>query len=249
MKTGYTLIELVIVAGIISVLTGSTIVAYSRFSERRVAQSEAERVVDYLRKVRTKATAVDIPQGSSGVRSYEVSVDEVSGTMRTDVDASSGRVDDYVEAFSLGSQASFTAAATIIFEARTGLLGSESDIVLGVCSSNTLYNVTVDRSGNVNGPSLNPGSCTSPGPTPTPTPTATVTVTPTETVTPSPTVEPTQTATPTPTPTPTATPTLTPTPSPVCNFSQTFPYYSYEGGVCVQKDECGISHPSCIDAI
>lgn len=72
-SSGFTLIEILVVSGIVILLMGSALLALVGFGDRKGVQSDAQLVVNHLRSVRVKAMAVEVPdECSEGVLNYEI---------------------------------------------------------------------------------------------------------------------------------------------------------------------------------
>ncbi len=75
MNKGFSLIELVVVLGILSVLVGASLVALVPFGEKRNASDDSKTLATEIRQVVNKATAVEVPDGCTGLNNYLIEFD------------------------------------------------------------------------------------------------------------------------------------------------------------------------------
>lgn len=69
---GFTLIELMVVVGIIIVLSGLALAGYYRFTQKQEADSEARNFVTIMRKVQSMAKNLVYPTGCNNLTGYRV---------------------------------------------------------------------------------------------------------------------------------------------------------------------------------
>jgi hypothetical protein len=152
---GYTLIELLVVVGIMIMLMGGAILALNSFSERKGALADARLVVDHLRAVRVKATAVEIPAAClNGVLNFTV---RFSGeTISTEANCVGGVVVP-LPAVVLDESIFKAPLPTLIFVAGDGGIGTLKTV--RICGNGTGYKVEVAATGVVAQPVLDPTAC------------------------------------------------------------------------------------------
>jgi prepilin-type N-terminal cleavage/methylation domain-containing protein len=142
---GFTLIELMISVTILLLMAGFSVARLVDFADRRAVFNDAKFVVEELRKIRTKATAIEVPSGCSGVSSYNVSL---SGSdIDVDVACTLGSVDNYIQSSLSGSV--FLISYTVIFDTY-GRTGVDTDIL--VCKNGDGYKIVVTSEGVINQP-------------------------------------------------------------------------------------------------
>ena len=151
---GFTLIELLVVVGIIILLMGSSILALSNYTDRRKALSDARLVVDHLRAVRIKATAVEVPAVCiNGVANYTVTF---SGpTIMTTANCSGGG-SEVGPAVVLGNS-SFKVLPTLVFVVGDGGIGNVQTV--SICGNGFGYSVDVAAGGMVAQPRSDDAVC------------------------------------------------------------------------------------------
>lgn len=82
-RRGFTLIELIIVVGIIILLAGTSIAAYFRFSQRQAALNDARNFSTKLREVQAMAKNLVYPANCSGLVGYRLVADDSGYTCET----------------------------------------------------------------------------------------------------------------------------------------------------------------------
>ncbi|MBI1871809.1 hypothetical protein HYS10_00110 [Candidatus Collierbacteria bacterium] len=143
-----------VVTAIISVIGVGSIVAITRFSERREAQTDALALAEHLRKIQVKASAVDVPTGCTGITNYTVSMSGASLTVN--ISCTVGSVTDAADLrFSLQNSV-FSSAKTIVFDSRT-VAATITDI--DICGNTYKYRVSVSALGNISQPIYQPSGC------------------------------------------------------------------------------------------
>jgi len=152
MNKGFTLIELLIVIGIIVVLTGMSVAAFSNFRDRRRVYETAKLVVEELRRVRAKAMAVEIPAGCIGIQNYTI---DMSGSLATtDVNCASGSRTNYLQTSLF--DASFLGSFVVVFD----IYGKNSgNINVSVCGGGYKFDVGVSDVGVISQPVEDVGGC------------------------------------------------------------------------------------------
>lgn len=82
-QNGYSLIELVVVVGLMVLLMGGGIAAFSSFNDRQKAVEGARTLQSWLRTAQSRARALEKPPGCDQLHSYRVSTITNSDTVET----------------------------------------------------------------------------------------------------------------------------------------------------------------------
>lgn len=144
-QCGFTLIELMVSVTILLLLAGFSVSRLVDFAEKRAVFNDAKFVVEELRKIRTKATAVEVPAGCSGVVSYDISLS--GSSIGVDVNCATGSVANYIN--SSLSESSFKEPYSVVFDTY-GRTGSSTDIF--VCQGTSGYKVVMSIDGVITQP-------------------------------------------------------------------------------------------------
>lgn len=152
---GFTVVELLVVVGIMVLLSGGAIVAYVRFTERRQAVSDAQEVAQYLRMVQKKAFSVEVPVGCTDVQNYAVTL--TSSSVSTNVICRLGSVSNYLPA--LNSSSTLSPTGPITFRTRLGGAQIASPVTVSTCRNGIRHNITVNLNGMIDGPVLSAIAC------------------------------------------------------------------------------------------
>lgn len=201
-QSGFTLIEVLVAAIIIGVISGSGIAAYRRLNERATVDGTAKLVEQSLRDAQKRATAGVKPDDCQGsLLGYTITMNNDTYSIQADCSIS----DPPADSFELTDGTKFPVTKTVSFRvlARGAELEGgavEDTIYVSNIDESMIYGIRVTGGGAVSGLG---GSVTIVTPTPTSPVPPTLTPTPTAEVTPPPTPTPTTTPSPSPTPTPT----------------------------------------------
>ncbi len=218
-KTGFTLIELVVVITIIALFAGISLANYGRFNEERKLGDETKELTTAFYLARSKAIAADEddPSICADFRGYQVNLD-TSSPSSFSVERNCGTDFTSILSHTLTPNVTLTASPTTVFfkplSAGTDLT-SPLTITLENPTISKAVNIVVETSGVISEGAQY--STDASGATSTPTNNPSGTNTPTATQGPTATQIPTSTLTPTNTPPPGAT--NTPTPSPTSSFT------------------------------
>ncbi len=156
------MIEMIVTVGIMVLLSGAALTSYLSFRDRKQASSDARLVMEHLRMVRVKATAVDVPLSLStpflpipGIQNYTVTIGSTSIT--TDVHFTSQTRSNYIPAINFTSGTTLT-PTSLVFLAKSGSLvgGATTIVVCGV--GRYRYTMAVNESGIVSDPLLVPSA-------------------------------------------------------------------------------------------
>lgn len=154
---GFTLIELMVVTAIISVISVGSIVAITRFNERRRVQTDALALAEHLRKIQVKASAVDVPVGCTGIKNYTVSMSGTSLTVVANCTPPPGSAQVALSDLNFQlANSTFSSAKTTVFDSRT-VAATVTDI--DICGSTYKYRVSVSALGNISQPVYQPSGC------------------------------------------------------------------------------------------
>lgn len=69
---GYTLIEILVVLGIVTILSGFGIARYNTFTQQLILKNQAKKIVDVIELAKKKATSADLYQDCSDFQGYQV---------------------------------------------------------------------------------------------------------------------------------------------------------------------------------
>lgn len=152
-QAGFTLIEMIVTVGIMVLLSGAALTSYLSFRDRKQASSDARLVMEHLRKVRVKATAVEVPLDSvsglpmAGIVNYTVVLNSTAITTRVNFTALPS-VNNYLPAinFSNGTVLMGSMPYSLVYQARSGILTGGAYVVV-VCGMGR-YRYTIDVSDN-----------------------------------------------------------------------------------------------------
>jgi prepilin-type N-terminal cleavage/methylation domain-containing protein len=145
---GYTLLEIVIVIGILSLFVGSGMAAVVPFKERREVLSDARNMASLLKQTQVKASAIEIPSSCSNVGEFEIEFS--GGGVNLLVKTSSGALckqDTGVLNFSNGAE--FVTAGSVIFKTP---FGSANPVTVSICNYGIQYDLDVSKNGAVSEP-------------------------------------------------------------------------------------------------
>lgn len=154
---GYSLVEIIVVVGILALMTTGGISALAVFRERREVLGNARSVAAWLRLVQVKASAVEVPSGcdATGVAEFRVSYSgNKSGLEGRDPTGVACLTKS--EALTLVGSSTFVGNGTVIFRVPNG---SASAMTIGICGYNIEYDLTVNESGSVSEPIKNSSGC------------------------------------------------------------------------------------------
>lgn len=148
---GFTLLEIVVVIGILSVMVGTGIVALVPFRERREVLSDTRSMAVLLKQIQVKASAVEIPIecDASGVSEFEL---QFAGS---DVDLliwpPSGGIPckETLKILKLSRGAEFVVPGVLVF---TTPFGSTSVSTISICNYGVQYDLEINENGSVSEP-------------------------------------------------------------------------------------------------
>jgi prepilin-type N-terminal cleavage/methylation domain-containing protein len=156
-RLGFTLLEVVIVIGILSLFVGAGIVALVPFRERREVLGDARNMASLLKQVQVKASAVEIPSDCeiSGVSEFEL---QFSGA---DVDllvktSSGATCKQTLGVLNLSNGTEFVFAGQVVFITP---FGSTDSSTISVCNYGIQYDLEINENGSISEPvkSATPG--------------------------------------------------------------------------------------------
>jgi|GEM_PF-1605095 prepilin-type N-terminal cleavage/methylation domain-containing protein len=147
---GYTLLEVVVVIGILSVLVGAGVATLVPFKERREVLSNTRNMAALLKQVQVKSSAVEIPGDcdATGVGDFELEF--AGGSVNLLVKTPGGvtcKLFEDVLVFSGGTE--FVLADSIVFKTP---FGSASPVVISICDYGIQYDLEIGENGNVSEP-------------------------------------------------------------------------------------------------
>lgn len=156
MNKGFSLIEMVVVLGILSVLIGASLVALIPFGEKRNVLDDSRSLAAEIRQVVNKATAVELPDGCSGLSSYliEFGIGENERSIRITAECGVGSEAKVVEVLKYTDfNNSPTPMRVKVPE------GTTTEQRIDICGSGHLYYLEVGVSGVVSGPEYDSEGC------------------------------------------------------------------------------------------
>jgi len=154
---GFTLMEIMVVIGIIGILVGSGVAAIVPFKERREVMSNVQNMASLLKQTQVKAGAVEVPSScdAAGVSEFEI---VFSGSEVNLLVKSPGGItcesDEGVLRLSNGAR--FVTSGSVVFKTP---FGSASPTVVSICNYGIQYDLEVEENGSVSEPrrSATPG--------------------------------------------------------------------------------------------
>ena len=156
MNKGFSLIELVVVLGILSVLIGASLVALVPFGEKRNVSDDSKTLATEIRQVVNKATAVEVPDGCTGLNNYllEFGVGDGERFIRVTAECDVGGEVKMIEV--LRHAALNNSPTPMIIKVPEGTTTEQR---IEVCGSGHLYYLEVGASGVVSGPEYDSEGC------------------------------------------------------------------------------------------
>ncbi len=152
-KKGFTIIELIIVASIIVMMSGVTVAFYNEFNNKKVLDAEGSKLVDVLELAKQKSIHSEIsPQcnGSSYTfAGYSVVITR-SGYSLKAVCPSNPTIQQY----SFDTSVQSNTNTTITFNPIYGSVSSLQTIPLSTTNNTNCYSITVTTTGNITGAKL-----------------------------------------------------------------------------------------------
>lgn len=153
MKTsGFTLIEIIIVISILAIMVGGALASFSSFRDRNNIRSDALLLASLLQKIQAKASAVELPDGCTGVMNFTVSMS--GNSLGVSANCQSGTVIMSELDFTL-PHSDFVGTPLVVFDSRTG---SASSVDIDICGGGHKFRVSVNKVAYVGKPSYL-GSC------------------------------------------------------------------------------------------
>ena len=156
MNKGFSLIEMIVVLGILSVLIGASLVALIPFGEKRNVLDDSRSLAVEIRQVVNKATAVELPDGCSGLSGYliEFGVGENERSIRITAECNVGSEIKVIEMLRHTDFNNSPTPMTIKVPE-----GTTTEQRIDVCGSGHLYYLEVGVSGVVSGPKYDSEGC------------------------------------------------------------------------------------------
>lgn len=157
MKRGFTLIEIIVVVGIMALATGAGLVAITRYQEGRVVQEDGKKIVTELRAIQRRALSGEKPSGCEGVTmtGYQASFagDE---TVVTEAVCSGG-----TPASTTINLLNTTVSSSVNPIVFLTVRGGASEATINVCGngSGVWYQILVTESGLVSDPERQGSNC------------------------------------------------------------------------------------------
>lgn len=153
---GFSLIEMIVVLGVLSVLIGASLVALIPFGEKRNVLDDSKSLAAEIRQVVNKATAVEVPDGCTGLSSYLLEFGTGDNGRSITVTAECG-LGTTAKTTSILRSSDFNGSPSpmrfVVPE------GTTSNQRIEVCGSGYLYYLNVEVSGVVSGPEYDEEGC------------------------------------------------------------------------------------------
>lgn len=153
---GFSLIEMIVVLGILSVLIGASLVALIPFGEKRNVLDDSKSLAAEIRQVVNKATAVEVPEGCTSLSSYLLEFGTGDGGRSITVTAECGLGTTSKIIKVLRSSDFNGSPASMRFKVPEG---TTSEQRVEVCGSGYLYYLEIGVSGVVSGPEYDDEGC------------------------------------------------------------------------------------------
>ena len=156
MNKGFSLLEMVVVLGILSVLIGASLVALIPFGEKRNVLDNSRNLAAEIRQVINKATAVEVPDGCTGLSSYliEFGVGSNERSIRVTANCSVGSDETVIDVLTDSDFNNSPASMTVKVPE-----GTTTEQRIELCGSGHLYYLDVGISGVVSGPEYDEEGC------------------------------------------------------------------------------------------
>ena len=144
---GFTLVEILVSIAIIVLTSGGSLIAFLNYRDRRTAQDDANAVVERLRTVQVKASAVEGPSACSSVANYQATL--VNNQLTVVANCPGVGLVNLPDLVLTLANSSFVGSKTINFDSRTV---SSNGGTVDICGNKNLYRVTVNQAANVSRP-------------------------------------------------------------------------------------------------
>ena len=156
MNKGFSLIEMVVVLGILSVLIGASLVALIPFGEKRNVLDDSRSLAAEIRQVINKATAVEVPDGCTGLSSYsiEYGVGENERSIKVTANCSVGSEENVIDVLKSANFNNSPTSMTVKVPEGTTTFQR-----IDLCGSGHLYYLEIGISGVVSGPEYDEEGC------------------------------------------------------------------------------------------
>jgi len=147
----FTLIELIIIVGIVAVLSGIFLGYYNNFSEEKKLDEGVKKLIDVLNLARTKSLAADLSPQTTCTNFAGYKIEFIGNTYDLIFCCNSsctggGRIK--IQSYGLPSSVSFLSSSTISFKPLSGETSqATTTITLKNTNINQCYQVTVQASG------------------------------------------------------------------------------------------------------
>ena len=151
---GFTLVELLVVVGLIAILSGGTIAGYTKFSDKQKVVAEAQKLKVNLRKAQAKMLSGVRPSGCKGMLiGYRIEFNSTNYTIGADCQTNGIQ---YIETISLSSgitlSESFSGGNAITFKPLTQGASENGVITFTNSATGDSAAIQVVTSGDISGP-------------------------------------------------------------------------------------------------
>ena len=129
MKNGFTLIELIVVVGIIVMLSGGSLAAFVTFNQRQSLDDDAATFATELAKAQNMSTAIYYPAGCSNITAYQVSFSKDDNRTQIAAICKEGTINYDPQPNVILKNSTFQNAGPVTFMAGSGV-STDQNIVL-----------------------------------------------------------------------------------------------------------------------
>lgn len=149
-SSAYTLIELIVVIGIMAVIMGLGLAGWTNYQNKEKLRAETQEVISWLRKMQTKASQGEKPSANCPTLDY-YEINHSNGSLEANVYC----LDESGVAVNLGTAGSVTVekevsldlSSSFVFHSNTGVTGQSRTINL-TYAGNT-YTINISESGKI----------------------------------------------------------------------------------------------------
>ncbi|PWU22888.1 hypothetical protein C5B42_04870 [Candidatus Cerribacteria bacterium 'Amazon FNV 2010 28 9'] len=144
---GYTLIELVVVIGIIALLVGGSVAGYSTLNNRQLVLTSGKEVESVMRTAQQRAISGEKPSGCTNLLGYNVTA--ANGSSAYTLNAiCSGNTTIKMQSDQLRSGVTFGTAINVLFIGQVGGVSGTTGTI-SVKSSSHTFTFTLSSSGDI----------------------------------------------------------------------------------------------------
>lgn len=140
-KKAFTIIELIIIVGIISIIGGFTIASFNSYGDTQTLKAEASKFTDVFNITRKRAVSSERPENCT-LNNYSITFPDVN-SYRVTQDLDGDGCNDTTQTYSLNSKLAFTARPNdFTISPLTGSLSAEFASTIKL-TTNKCYNINI----------------------------------------------------------------------------------------------------------